>query len=69
MARIIPSDWRSLEVTGAAQREIETLALLEHALPDAYTVWKRRQACFFQAWCSVFGSTGVPRWGILGLCS
>lgn len=39
MARIFPSDWRSVEATGAAQREIETLALLEQALPDAYTVY------------------------------
>ena len=39
MARIFPSDWRSVEAIGAAQREIETLALLERALPDAYTVY------------------------------
>jgi hypothetical protein len=39
MAKIFPSDWRSAEATGAAQREIETLALLERALPDAYTVY------------------------------
>ncbi len=39
MAKIFPSDWRSVEATGAAQREIETLALLELALPDAYTVY------------------------------
>lgn len=28
MARIVPTDWRTLQATGAAQREIETLALL-----------------------------------------
>ena len=28
MARIIPDGWRELAVTGAAQREIETLAIL-----------------------------------------
>lgn len=39
MAKIFPSDWRSVEVTGAAQREIETLALLEHSLPGSYTVY------------------------------
>lgn len=39
MARIFPTDWRSVEALGAAQREIETLALLERALPDAYTVY------------------------------
>lgn len=39
MAKIIPSDWRNVEAIGAAQREIETLARLEKALPDAYTVY------------------------------
>ncbi|MEX0959326.1 MAG: ATP-binding domain-containing protein [Burkholderiales bacterium] len=39
MARIIPSDWRNVEAIGAAQREIETLARLQKALPDAYTVY------------------------------
>jgi hypothetical protein len=51
MARIVPSDWRTLEVTGAAVREIETLALLERALPDTLTVlhgvhWSRVQSGF-----------------------
>jgi hypothetical protein len=39
MAKIFPSDWRNVEAIGAAQREIETLARLERALPDAYTVY------------------------------
>ena len=39
MAVIIPEGWRALEATGAAQREIETLAVLEKALPDSYTVY------------------------------
>lgn len=39
MAKIFPSDWRSVEATGAARREIETLAMLERALPDTYTVY------------------------------
>ena len=39
MAVIIPEGWRVLEATGAAQREIETLAVLEKALPDSYTVY------------------------------
>ncbi len=39
MAQIHPQGWRELDVTGAAQREIETLALLATALPDAYTVF------------------------------
>src|SRR3990172_9312796 len=39
MARIVPGGWRELRATGAAQRELETLALLAEALPDAYTVY------------------------------
>lgn len=39
MARIQPEGWREMSVTGAAQREIETLSLLASALPDAYTVF------------------------------
>ena len=39
MARIIPDGWRELAVTGAAQREIETLAILAAGLPDDYTVY------------------------------
>ncbi|HTT13009.1 MAG TPA: ATP-binding domain-containing protein [Burkholderiaceae bacterium] len=39
MAKIFPSDWRTLERTGAAAREIETLALLEAGLPDRLTVF------------------------------
>ena len=55
MARLIPDDWKSLAATGAAERERETLAALEHALPDSYTVyhgvhWTRADQAF-----SVFG--------------
>lgn len=39
MATIIPDGWRELTVTGAAQREIETLSLLAAGLPDDYTVY------------------------------
>jgi len=39
MARIVPTDWRALEATGAAQREIETLELLARGLPDDLTVF------------------------------
>lgn len=51
MARILPSDWQTLEVTGAAAREIETLALLERSLPAFLTVlhgvhWSRIQRGF-----------------------
>jgi len=39
MAHIQPPGWRELAVTGAAQREIETLAQLDQALSDDYTVF------------------------------
>lgn len=39
MARIQPDGWRELGVTGAAQREIETLEVLAAGLPDAYSVY------------------------------
>jgi hypothetical protein len=39
MAQVHPAGWRELSVTGAAQREIETLTLLAAALPDTYTVF------------------------------
>ena len=39
MATIIPEGWQSLQATGAAQRELETLALLAASLPVAYTVY------------------------------
>jgi UvrD-like helicase family protein len=39
MAHIHPDGWRELAVTGAAAREIETLALLAAALPADYTVY------------------------------
>jgi len=39
MANIIPSGWREVAATGAAQREIATLALLDEALPADYTVY------------------------------
>jgi hypothetical protein len=39
MARVIPEHWRELRVTGQAEREIETLELLEAGLPDELTVF------------------------------
>lgn len=39
MARIVPTDWRSLQATGAAQRELETLEVLEGGLPQELTVF------------------------------
>ena len=39
MACIIPDGWRELSVTGAVQREIETLAVLADGLPDDHAVY------------------------------
>ena len=39
MARIVPTDWRTVQATGAVQRELETLAVLERGLPDELTVY------------------------------
>ncbi len=39
MAIIFPDGWKELELTGAAGREIETLAFLADALPDDYRVY------------------------------
>jgi hypothetical protein len=55
MARLIPDDWKNVGATGAAERERETLALLEQGLPADYTVyhgvhWTRLNQSF-----SVFG--------------
>jgi len=38
VARIVPTDWRSLQASGAVAREIETLAVLEAGLPEELTV-------------------------------
>lgn len=39
MAKVIPSHWQAMVALGAAQRELETLALLARELPDDYTVF------------------------------
>ena len=39
MALIHPDGWRELKASGAAQRQIETLALLAYGLPAEYTVY------------------------------
>jgi hypothetical protein len=39
MARIVPSHWQALSASGAAQRELDTLARLATELPDGYTVF------------------------------
>jgi hypothetical protein len=39
MAHIFPTGWTDQLVSGAAQREIETLSVLQRGLPDTYTVY------------------------------
>ncbi|MDQ5942444.1 MAG: hypothetical protein QG572_1259, partial [Pseudomonadota bacterium] len=55
MAHIIPDGWRELAATGAAQREIETLTLLEAALPDDYSVYHAVHWTNLERGYSVFG--------------
>jgi hypothetical protein len=55
MAIIVPDGWREYAVTGAAQREIETLAMLADALPDAYTVYHGVHWTRLEHGYSVFG--------------
>jgi hypothetical protein len=38
MATLIPDGWNALAASGAAQRELQTLALFERGLPDGYVV-------------------------------
>ena len=57
MAIIYPDGWKELAATGAAARELETLTLLEQALPDDYRIyhgvhWTRVQHGF-QLWGEV----------------
>jgi len=39
MAKVFPDGWRELAATGAAERELQTLAQLAAGLPDDYTVY------------------------------
>lgn len=39
MAQIVPAHWQAMSASGAAQRELETLARLAVELPDDYTVF------------------------------
>src|SRR5262245_40743253 len=39
MAKIFPSDWKTLDKAGVAARELETLSVLEAGLPDRFTVF------------------------------
>ncbi|WP_244817105.1 ATP-binding domain-containing protein [Caballeronia sp. Lep1P3] len=54
MARIVPDDWKNLDATGAAARELETLALLEK-LPEDYTVYHGVHWTRINEGFSVFG--------------
>ncbi len=55
MAIIRPAGWRQLPATGAAQREIETLAVLEHRLPEAFLVYHGVHWTRFQSGFSLYG--------------
>ena len=55
MARILPDGWRELAVTGAAQREIETLARLADGLPEQYTVYHAVHWTNLEQGFAVFG--------------
>lgn len=55
MAAIHPSGWREFAATGAAQRELETLAYLEQALPPSYTVFHGVHWTRLQQGYSVYG--------------
>ncbi len=55
MATIIPDGWREYAVTGAAAREIETLAKLAEALPDTYTVYHAVHWTRLEQGYSVYG--------------
>ena len=39
MAKVFPDGWRELAATGAAERELQTLAQLAAGLDDGYTVY------------------------------
>jgi hypothetical protein len=39
MAKVFPDGWRELTATGAAERELQTLAQLAAGLVDDYTVY------------------------------
>jgi hypothetical protein len=55
MATIHPAGWRQLQVTGAARREIETLAVLERELSDRFLVYHGVHWTRFQSGFSLYG--------------
>jgi hypothetical protein len=55
MARIHPAGWLELPATGAAQREIQTLEVLERQLPDDLLVYHGVHWTRFQGGYSLYG--------------
>ena len=55
MAKIIPSNWQTIEAIGAFQREIETLGRLAVELPDDYTVFHGVHWTRVEHGASIFG--------------
>jgi hypothetical protein len=55
MAKVIPANWQSMEAIGAAQRELETLALLARELPDGYSVFHGIHWTRIEQGVSLFG--------------
>lgn len=55
MAKVVPDGWRELAVTGAAQREIETLEKLAIGLSDDYTVYHAVHWTSLERGHSVYG--------------
>jgi hypothetical protein len=55
MAKVIPAHWQSMEALGAAQRELETLALLARELPDDYTIFHGIHWTRVEHGCSLYG--------------
>ena len=60
MAKIVPSGWRELQATGAAQRELETLALLAEGLPEDFTVYHGVHWTRIAHGFSIFGELTSP---------
>jgi len=55
MAKVVPDGWRELAVTGAAQREVETLEQLAVGLGDDYTVYHAVHWTTLERGHSVYG--------------
>ena len=55
MAQIFPGGWNDQRVIGAAQREIETLRVLQSGLPDSYSVYHGVHWTHLNKGFSIFG--------------